>query len=87
MLVLMLLLKVIFLKDMKSGADPAAGKGGQIVDQWRGFQGAGPLAGVQGAESPGGGYIFLSFIGAGAPCSPYRSMKSYIGTKEEIKTS
>ena len=36
------------------GADPVAGKGGaQIVDQWRGFQGAGPLAGVQGAEPPG----------------------------------
>ena len=32
----------------EAGADPAAGKGGaQIVDQWQGFQGAGPLAGVQ----------------------------------------
>ena len=29
--------------------------GAQIVNQWRGFQGAGPLAGVQGAEPPGGG--------------------------------
>ena len=46
------------------GADPAAGKGGaQIVDHWRGFQGAGPLAGVQGAEPPGGGCK-----GAEPPC-------------------
>ena len=49
---------------VSSGADPAAGKGGaQIVDQWRGFQGAGPLAGVQGAEPPGGGCK-----GAEPPC-------------------
>ena len=37
--------------------------GAQIVDQWRGFQGAGPLAGVQGAEPPGGGCK-----GAEPPC-------------------
>ena len=37
--------------------------GAQIVDQWWGFQGAGPLAGVQGAEPPGGGCK-----GAEPPC-------------------
>ena len=33
-------------------------------------------------------YISPSFIGAGAPCPhPHRSMKAYIGTKEEIMTT
>ena len=32
-------------------------------------------------------YISPSFIGAGAPAPPHRSMKAYIGTKEEIMTS
>ena len=48
---------------MQGRIQPLERGGAQINNQWRGFQGAGPLAGVQGAEPPGGGCK-----GAEPPC-------------------